>query len=210
MIKRIFLPQEISSQYFEGEDETTPLKVLDHLSQINIFVGENNSGKSRFLRKILIQNSLLIEQFDGQIATYNEAFNRFKNFLTGQYVSLHISNYGEIDNKLSQLTNIENIKTGVSMKQAPLAVVDEILGWNNIQNFAYQVHHSNQDMIPFHTQLIQEAGLFKNVIDSTFPDEEVNFSKIYIPTLRGLRKVGEKDYYATKTQTKSFYWARFI
>src|ERR1700727_1898401 len=60
MITRIYLPKEMDGQYLLS----SPHDSISGLNRVNIFVGPNNSGKSRFLRGLFInewkyQHSLL-------------------------------------------------------------------------------------------------------------------------------------------------------
>lgn len=44
--------QEFSNYYYEKDGEVEKMTSIDTLSKVNIFVGANNSGKSRFLREL--------------------------------------------------------------------------------------------------------------------------------------------------------------
>jgi len=47
---------QVSGESFEGYEIKDG--VMDRLSRINVFIGRNNSGKSRFLREIFKRNKL--------------------------------------------------------------------------------------------------------------------------------------------------------
>jgi AAA15 family ATPase/GTPase len=50
-IKEIYLNETFDRYSIKG-DSSNPSKIIPNLSKINIFVGANNSGKSRFLRQL--------------------------------------------------------------------------------------------------------------------------------------------------------------
>jgi len=53
---------------------------LNHLNKINLLIGKNNSGKSRFLR-FLLKNKIEVETTDFNSKTLNDFINDFKNYI---------------------------------------------------------------------------------------------------------------------------------
>ena len=74
IIKEIKIPDESYSFKSEGGRND----VLQNLSKINIFVGENNSGKSRFLRLIFSNNNLEFKPFNKDFEKINENIEKLK------------------------------------------------------------------------------------------------------------------------------------
>ena len=63
-----FFHLPISQDFRVQDSDGIDLKLLEGLSQVNIFVGPNNSGKSRFIRE-LIRNPISPYFFSGKITT---------------------------------------------------------------------------------------------------------------------------------------------
>ena len=57
-------------------DEIKPMVYLPNTNSINIFIGSNNSGKSRFMRELVkMENYYLTKNFYFIIQEYNEIIN---------------------------------------------------------------------------------------------------------------------------------------
>lgn len=54
------LLEKSDSFYLANGDKVTPLEYLPNIDKINIFIGTNNSGKSKFMRKIMASESFIL------------------------------------------------------------------------------------------------------------------------------------------------------
>ncbi|NFQ66372.1 hypothetical protein [Clostridium sporogenes] len=82
-IKSIKIKEELKKYRFLGETN----EVVSDISKINIFIGGNNSGKSRFLRSMFLDGELkfnigteMLEDYRSFIAKLNkEIYEAFEN-----------------------------------------------------------------------------------------------------------------------------------
>jgi AAA15 family ATPase/GTPase len=74
MINVISTQDELFKDYiFDDED-----RVIKNLSQINIFIGENNSGKSRFLRGLYSINNFKYQDYEYPLTHVKKLYEEFK------------------------------------------------------------------------------------------------------------------------------------
>lgn len=60
---------------------------ISNLSQVNIFIGQNNSGKSRFLRGLFLDEEMKFLDDRVDIVSLNKFFNQLKIYLNKNYDS---------------------------------------------------------------------------------------------------------------------------
>lgn len=65
---------EIPNEYYKFNEEESGYKVVKNLSKVNIFIGANNNGKSRFLRD-LFSNELNFKPENEDIEKINNKLN---------------------------------------------------------------------------------------------------------------------------------------
>lgn len=90
MINAIDLKTGKNNEYFNNLGGS--LIILSNLKHINVFVGENNSGKSRFMRSLFLNNSAetlydspnSIKEFNNISSSIKHSFNRL-NLINSQY-----------------------------------------------------------------------------------------------------------------------------
>ncbi len=197
MITSIQFPEAISKDYVvvqTSKNETS--STLDYLSKLNIFIGPNNSGKSRFLRGLFSGDlsfdidNLKVEEV---ISFIKEAIFRFQS-------ELNKINYEftDADNVISSLNGI--INEGDNFINT-IDKAREIL--KNVLNQTEIVPIANRDNVPRIPILIQSYDVkrattsFKQLanallaeINNKYPENiQVEFSRIYLPILRGLRPI---------------------
>lgn len=168
-------------------------KVLDndanliHLKKLNIFVGANNSGKSRFLRQMLTANFEQFVFFEGHNdklkQIYDELFPRYSNlYFMGGLKSLKESNLGDYAKKINEfISQIENQKQRSS-------------GQGDIWNLDVALAIKNK---------MKALNIYNK-----YPDNiSIDIKHIYIPILRGLRHLdkmsdlnNKNDVYKQRTE----------
>lgn len=215
IIKEIKITDEKYS--FKSDNEKN--NVLQNLSKINIFVGENNSGKSRFLRSIvkkedfeflpnddglkLLNNNIsdinlpdndIIEKINEEISLLKEESEK----LVLNYSSIsNITPISTIGQKLEEIDEIFLIP-GKKNHLEPLIEYKKFL--NNLERQSGHTTGSfNHSSIgrDFNSKLspLEYLG-FENI------KLDFEFFKLYIPILRGLRPLLEsnhKDLYKERT-----------
>lgn len=89
---------------------------LNDLSRVNIFVGANNSGKSRFMRSLFYNNKIPLKFFpnDTLFEEYLEMSKKFKSYensIINPYSSEKQRAYDDIKMSLKEISYIEESKT---------------------------------------------------------------------------------------------------
>lgn len=151
-------------------DNVSPVECFGPINRINVFVGSNNSGKSRFMRaliqsdktlstnpinpQIVINDALsIIRNFIKQNASYNAEFRlshrRFNlenlseiNALKLQEIPFQTKELSEIVNKLTGKT-IEQIYTNAKLEFEKLMLIISIIGTIDIEKVSHSyLYHS--------------------------------------------------------------------
>lgn len=182
------------------------------LSRVNIFIGENNSGKSRFLRSLFYYND---DEKDSRIRftvdseSYKKIYEQVKLFEKDYYESLKHRNtvLDEFDCAMDDVYNaiLFNIEEDIYESACPLEELKKLYN-TKIKTKRYRhVHNTVDDLIIeiIETYFDKEDLLNKNEVF------KYNFYKIYIPILRGLRPLknideNKRDYYGLRTKEDYF------
>lgn len=184
LIKEIKLPGEDYS--FLNNNDSLENRIL-FLSKINIFVGENNSGKSRLLR------SLLSNEFDyvpdsSFIENYNKVVDNLKNEFTSYYKKLGVS-IEEINGVypvLSRMNYIEylNIDSNLKIFQELLTILENMKKQRDVFLGSKQVFEIAKDLLKIFNN---ETSVFGEGFAQNFKFPE--YKKIYIPILRDMKPI---------------------
>lgn len=224
IIKQIKIPDD-SYKFISDKKEETD--VLKNLSKINIFVGENNSGKSRFLRSIIAKKDLEFIPSDESIKLLNKDVSDLNlpekdifETLTNDLSELKkdserlIINYSSI----RSITPISTIIQKLNSINKAFLVPEEKNHLNSFLEYKKVIEDLKQtrgsstggfdhgymgrtfnDIINDH---FERWGLIDN-INLTY-----NFDKFYIPILRGLRPLlknaNYEDVYKERTGVDYF------
>lgn len=193
-------------------DEKSEKNILKNLSKINIFIGENNSGKSRLLRTMLFKNDDIKSPY---FIPNNEDFTIIKESIfhlkeeiskiTGKYgikwenISIGSSN---LEEKFSKIDNLDFIKPSDTEN----SYENKILEFKEfLDSLTKKGGRTRGSIRPGNTVEVSTKAIgiqFKKLYDETFKDIDderialtlnYNFSKIYIPILRGLRYIVSKN-----------------
>jgi len=177
------------SYYFDtsGEDRS----YLKDLKKVNIFVGENNSGKSRLLRTIIKNDLSYIPPYDLDLvnSTIKELKDKLKNT-----IYKNGSPYSDLEQKLNAIPQIHEINKDYSANKKIL----------ELKTFLDELSHSPMQLMtgPTFKQIGEPllsifAEYYDNLINN-FPlvFEPPTYIKIYIPSLRGLRPIFSASAYS--------------
>ncbi|HEV7330435.1 MAG TPA: AAA family ATPase [Flavisolibacter sp.] len=159
---------------------------LDNLTKVNLFVGSNNSGKSRFMRKLLL-NELSIQLSEVDTSGLVTLVKKLKfDLLT--ILNPYGPNNREIQNARTRIENIPE-PAFISEKAIIFRIRDEIGVLSQVEsNVVSDGYGVNLQQVfsslraaakPY---LLQIESYIKKHGEST-----VDYSKVYIPILRGLR-----------------------
>lgn len=173
---------------FDTYDFEQPL-VVPKLATVNIFVGANNSGKSRFLRGLFRSN-----EFEYKTNFFNG--DEFRNFLKGTHSPLATNDVLERAKMIEfdpTLMVHPNKKIGEYFKsQQPFAEQLRALILKTV-DFATENRNSfsvsSNTIQALETIIHQYANQWRTRInDASFPPKKVgNELRFYIPILRGMR-----------------------
>ena len=202
-VKEIFLDGGFEKYSVAGPDP----KKLPNLSKINIFVGPNNSGKSRFMRLLAGTESLAFgPNLPGQPCETFETFRtkerpRLQAIMTRhgvQDAETILTEYDAIP-KLYPVTERDEPVMGGLVK-----LFERVLRLDRISHTTGR--GSGDNLLP---ELKRAAGEFKDSLKGLTRNapERYKFRKVYIPVLRGLRPPKDKDptdYYQQRTSADYF------
>lgn len=165
---------------------------LENLSKINIFIGTNNTGKSRFMRSLFYMGNNKLDfipteekynYFIKQTTKFKEFINENKNksFRQAQADALNIIN-----------KNIKDSPTYLTESKPHYAELINI--YKNIErkppSYNTYLHFCDEIFNEYFNELKFDTNTFN-----------YNFHKIYIPSLRGLIPLIPKEYAPENTPT---------
>ncbi len=179
-IDSIFLNEDHFESYVLLGEE----RFLENLSKINIFIGANNSGKSRFLRTFfkeenlgfkfknfdLIRLNQIIEEYNIELSNYSNRYN-LKDYLGSQ------------SNILDKVPNVKYIDRNFELDKH---FKERLISLQTI------LKSKIDDTRQYHGNFLKEIGskYLKQLDGLTGKDfKRYDFKKIYIPILRGLRPI---------------------
>ena len=151
---------------------------LMNLSRINIFVGANNTGKSRFMRSLFYVDkdySLKFLPNDPQFDTFLKQSEEFKKSINKRNGLLDSQDQRRAkSNILKSLHDIEFIEEAINPWPDLIRIYSNIDNDSKKQPMSYE-HECNEIFNKFFNEIEIDDNLFR-----------YNFYRIYIPSLRGL------------------------
>ncbi|MEP9405828.1 AAA family ATPase [Peribacillus frigoritolerans] len=200
------------------------LNVIRNLSKVNIFVGSNNSGKSRFLRGIFSIDKSLSFMPPEEMVDVEEYYNILIEFIDAIISSItksSIEGIGELnvnelisDIEISRL--IPFLKEDEDLFKHFRRLVDEINELNSSSTVTLKssiegaaANARDQVMTNLKTLINDYQSKIDEITPSGSTNYKINFKRVYIPTLRGLRGYVDtndtgKDVYKERTNNDYF------
>lgn len=180
---------------------------LSNLSKINIFVGSNNSGKSRYIRNIFNTTSFGFKPAQLDLMALNSLIDSYKKDVTLAVQRFHINDYGNIVSRLEAINHYEYFLNDTNYLDGLLNHVNLIKTLDTNQSVTQQRLSIGSFYDNHHAALrkeLNEIGVsYLDKINALIGSTELhnyNFKKVYIPTLRGLRTFNtEEDHYLNRT-----------
>ncbi|MBS3913564.1 MAG: ATP-binding protein [Bacteroidetes bacterium] len=182
---KLKIPDDFQNTYSTSNDFS-----LEPLNKINIFVGPNNSGKSRFLRSLFMNDNLKFQLAELDFSEINHDLTIIRNKISEIMTKNHIRSIDEIN--FSLLENIDFINPTQEFKTihdhiSYLATVNSLSGFSYKQNnikvnagaFTREVNKIVQSQLPQLEKLLSLDVSLKPI------------KKFYIPVMRGLRNIDE-------------------
>ncbi|RYZ80694.1 MAG: hypothetical protein EOP06_24865, partial [Proteobacteria bacterium] len=188
MIKHLLFNENSQWEYKSNSNELLPS--LTDLSKVNIFVGPNNSGKSRLVRKILPHNYLTHAHVTGDPLVEVSNNIREGSYLTERGIPEIIRRFSSCIDQTNGSSFLEiflniQLKNGafrdyptITEAVGQLSERNKVLRENKfLQNS--ETHGAITDLL---SNLSRRGGF------SSYAQPDANaYSRIYIPLLRGLR-----------------------
>lgn len=192
MFNKIDISEEIFQDY-------TPTQI-ENLSKVNLFIGQNNAGKSRLIRKIFENEKVRFIPDDLNVSEINKITNNFYYTLHKYFVTHGISSFGHIVSTINSYKPLDFITTDFSPKKN---IYDSILKITN----SGTGHSLASDKAGLRDQIeYQISEGYKaswNKLKQLLPDKySYQYDNLYFPTLRGLRptiKGNHTDYHKART-----------
>lgn len=172
---------------------------LDDLSKVNIFVGANNSGKSRFMRSLFYVNKNTKLNFLVNDELFDYFINQskiFKEFIQKPNRRIYSDNEVKAFQNINYYLNeIEYFVESESPFQS-LSIIGKNLEKSKISRGTYE-YYCDEIFKEYFERIKFDDNLFK-----------YNFYKIYIPSLRGLVPLIPKEVIQDNDSQDDFYAER--
>ncbi len=184
LISGIKIPD--SSYSYDSEEKS---EIIENVSKVNLFIGENNSGKSRLLRELfrtdfdIISAKLDLDLFKSSLECFSTQKEEIESSKYHKSFDKHCEN-------LIRLNSIETISADSTEQKLVIEFINKIeqlsKNQNNITNSPYKWSDAGIALLNIFndcfTIFVESCGMdVKDVL--AYPD----FKKIYIPVLRGMR-----------------------
>lgn len=183
-------------------------KSIKNLSKINIFVGANNSGKSRMLRELFQEDILGFVPADFKMDEVNNLIREYKEKIINKLDNKGISGYGNVNKvEIERMEEPEYILANEDFLKYFYNNIEKslnLVGSQSITSSGMSMIHidearMNEDMkevsLSIKERMEQVVGEYK----------KYKFQKVYIPTLRGLRGFdNNENYYLNRTKKDYF------
>jgi hypothetical protein len=203
MLNKIMLGPHFD-KYSVFNNKHEPSKSIENLAKINIFVGANNSGKSRFMRSIASERQLLCMP---DIAI--DEINSIRQELGNQIISFMVTHrYDDMGGMKALLRTFVNGYNTILEASPLFEDVKSVFGWIYGPNaISYQVQNTHSQNLD--KRVLEELHKLVTPIKNKFDaynaklPGEIKFQKMYMPAARGLRKYGE-DIFRLRTISEYF------
>jgi len=187
-------------------------KELCNLSKINVLVGPNNSGKSRFLRSLFTNTNVEFKINDVDLENLNLLTSEIKSKIDAFFVKNGVVSADGLNYKILKNLNF------ISTKTEDLSELNSFIKFlenpriesASLQSGRINIHQLNNYIRDIGKEYFPKFNFIK-----TFNIEDHKFHNIYVPTLRGLRGVyldskgdivmaGGRDNYLKRTYSDYF------
>lgn len=190
MIKKILLSQD----RYKGYKFPNERQELDNISNVNIFIGQNNSGKSRFSRLLFSDSDFTFDLWRTDLAAIRSILNQTKDKLKA-FLKRH--SFEDVDHVIGKMSAVEDRIRYFRQHQAKQQLDDLRQLANiliNLDSFRNAIRTANKFATVDSASIIRYINAtgqqLLSEIDAIFPpDFDYKFEIIYIPILRGLRPI---------------------
>jgi predicted ATP-dependent endonuclease of OLD family len=183
--------------------------VLSPISRINIFVGANNSGKSRFIRLLASETDYEVKYSDILVDNVSNKISSSLNQILELLSNRKIESFGPVSTiKINQLLPVPQYLQFQSDKFKDYREFFSISSTINENASISGKHNVDIGNIKFVIESIRQISIEALGHLEKLPAKTENLAskRVYIPTLRGLRSVNERrvDLYEERTKNDYF------
>lgn len=182
-------------------------RAITNLSKINVFIGANNSGKSRFMRNLAATAVYSYRPTRAQKEIKElkmESYNTFDKMISS------LTEFGFSQIAIEKICDIFTDNEFVGEGQSITAELDDF--YSRIQStvpMKYVKGSQWHEGKVLNERCLQEFSShiddFNLLTEGVKNHSRLKFKKLYIPTLRGLRSIeGQNDLYLRRTQADYF------
>lgn len=195
--------------------DRNPLRELENPGVINIFVGANNSGKSRLLRYIASRTSLRFAVGRTELAQLAKTLAQSVERLSAEWARYRgLESIGGLSpDKLAVLPIPTHLSAESDLLKAIKSNVQQLraIGEGRVTTSSGTLNHTSPDP-HLRALMLELAGSLEDALQAIDRLDVGSLSPadmVYIPALRGLRALqthdgGEADLYRIRTQTDYF------
>ncbi len=208
MIKNIYLPSThldiYKTERFVDDSTGISERMLSNINRLNVFIGVNNSGKSRFLRDIFSQKNFKYDAVDNLFQTAHSIKER---------LLAEVSKLLENDPHNTRLKEMREYSNSIQVPEKPNL---EENPWEQLKNYITLFHQNgvvkafqqlgNETQLSYQNlkEIIRELNDLKVEIEL----KAKNFKQpkfVYIPTLRSLNLAsGDSDSFYERIKQNYF------
>ncbi len=204
-----------SSNYSDFVLNDTGIKTLSRLNKINVFIGQNNSGKSRFLRSLFADETY---EFELQKNNFSEIHNKlleYRTIIRQKFDEHSIEDADSVYVRINELCNVTKSYKKGRVKEVIEQVRTLARFLTKLQSFSGWTGKVNTfGGVPptyFIRQLNKMGEWITEKLQELFPDDfDFPIHKIYVPILRGLRPMQWHGNEFINTATEDNYQRRTI
>ena len=167
--------------------------LLEDVRQMTFFIGPNNSGKSRKLREMYadVQSKWF---YDISKASVNKVSETLLTYLNKVNESHKLTNHFRT---IIQPENLRHTLESLMYQPGSIEMLLNKLFEGSLSRSSYNTAHHRQDFIRTMIEWIENQ--FDIFYDNFDYNKNLQFSRVYIPTLRSLRQVAQDDIFESRT-----------
>lgn len=194
MIKELLL----EDGYYKNYTTEADLNSLKNISKINIFIGANNSGKSKLLRTIFFDENIYYKDDEIDLDRINTLIKNYKSELE-ILIKNEIHNEDEVKNQtINVIDYVIFLTAGLSLNNLVRKNFQDVVSFRGNIHSKYQ-----QNEMSIRNRISDIAKKYLDEFDKLAKDYKSDFrlKNMYVPTLRGMRKIEDanKDVYLSAT-----------
>ncbi|PFU70357.1 AAA family ATPase [Bacillus thuringiensis] len=182
-------------------------KRIQNLSKVNIFVGANNSGKSRMLRELFQEEVLRFIPSEFKLDEVNNIIREYKENVIYKLHDSGILGYGNVElENISGIKELEYIVANDDFLGSFCNYVNRTLNFEGRPGVTYGAGTPPIDYAIMNQGMRRISANTREKIDEVVGKQiKYKFQKVYIPTLRGLRGFeNNENYYLNRTKKDYF------